>query len=351
MFKTKLIGQGEVSKRAQRRAWSRHRKKVVRLRSKLDEALQLLLGAVTVESLSVLAPFCVGVSQLTRISAAARRNASSLDKTNEILNRIKAVDSRTSWTAREVSLQKTQFRLQDGNRMIEQVAGSSHIITKSLKDLESLDIQQRDSEPLSTGQSYPFRQHWDEPEHADQICFRPLSNAFESLQSFASWTYAVDTRFPSLCRYKTDIYLLGHLLWRIVSNKVTPTRSFFCRVAGCISSRTCTALHADPIDLPTVKEGTPQYLRDIIAACRTEDPSHRPSARMLLDMFPTDLSNVHTDCRAPDHTQRLEELQQRWAVVTCDECGDVIPEVGSARKLSSVSLVVVIGACNGRLSC
>jgi hypothetical protein len=65
LFKTKLIGQGEFSRRAQQRAWFRHRKRVLRLRSKLEEALQMLLGAVTVESLSVLTISRFEVSQLT----------------------------------------------------------------------------------------------------------------------------------------------------------------------------------------------------------------------------------------------------------------------------------------------
>jgi hypothetical protein len=127
---------------------------------------------------------------------------------------------------------------------------------------------------------------------------------------------------------ETDIYQLGLLLWRIASKRCSLTRSFLCRVAGCISSKSCTAYHAEPIDLPIIDNDTPQYFRDVIAGCRTADPYERPSARSLLEMFPTDLKNVHIDCWAPGHIRRVEEMKERYGdITTCDECGDVIGDV------------------------
>lgn len=87
---------------------------------------------------------------------------------------------------------------------------------------------------------------------------------------------------------QTDIYQLGLLLWRFATNRVFTSRSVFCTVAGCTTKvdTICTKPHADPVQLPSLGEDTPQYLEDIIAACRAENPDKRPPAWKLLEKFP-----------------------------------------------------------------
>ena len=48
----------------------------------------------------------------------------------------------------------------------------------------------------------------------------------------------------------------------------------------------CDLSHAEPVTLPPLPESIPKYFRDIIDAYRREDPSERPAAREILEMFP-----------------------------------------------------------------
>ncbi|KAF2181028.1 hypothetical protein K469DRAFT_752905 [Zopfia rhizophila CBS 207.26] len=93
---------------------------------------------------------------------------------------------------------------------------------------------------------------------------------------------------------QTDIYKLGLLLWRIAANKHSQPTSAFCKIAGC-TTRTgtiCTERHIDPIQLPAPGEDTLQYLRQVIAACRAEDPDQRPPACEILKMFTRQANNT-----------------------------------------------------------
>lgn len=87
-------------------------------------------------------------------------------------------------------------------------------------------------------------------------------------------------------RPETNIYQLGKALWHVISKKRWLTRQLLCDVAGCDAVQECTAPHADPSELPMIEVETPQYLKDIIAGCRREDPNDRLSAHSLLGMFP-----------------------------------------------------------------
>ena len=85
----------------------------------------------------------------------------------------------------------------------------------------------------------------------------------------------------------TDIYQLGLLLWRIAANRQYQTISAFCKLAGCTTkANACTEPHSDPVQLPSPGEDTPRYLRDMIVACRAENPDERLAAWELLKMFP-----------------------------------------------------------------
>ena len=86
----------------------------------------------------------------------------------------------------------------------------------------------------------------------------------------------------------TDIYQLGLLLWRIAADEMLLPCPGFCRYAGCTTKADtiCAEPHVDPAQLPSPGEDIPQYLRDIIAACRAESPDERLPAWKLLEMFP-----------------------------------------------------------------
>jgi hypothetical protein len=134
----------------------------------------------------------------------------------------------------------------------------------------------------------------------------------------------------------TDIYQLGLLIWRIASQ----TRSFkFCELSSCtaVESMSCMEPHTNPIQLPQLGEHVPKYLNDIIAACRTENPYHRPPAWELLEMFPPDAeasTAVDTgflvaiwdqallERPSKKFIRRLEEAQELYGQQTaCDLCG------------------------------
>ena len=160
----------------------------------------------------------------------------------------------------------------------------------------------------------------------------------------------------------SDIYHLGQLLWRIAIKKVLPTRSYFCRIAGChMKYDVCTEPHADPIQLPLNKEQFPRYLIDIVDACRLEDPEKRPSALELLGMFPSfqdrEESEVCTtavptfaiggtcqdeearfdeperpqrsDAIPTRYIERVEDLEERYvlSLAGCDICGDLTAQL------------------------
>ncbi|KAL9610742.1 MAG: hypothetical protein Q9167_004561 [Letrouitia subvulpina] len=89
---------------------------------------------------------------------------------------------------------------------------------------------------------------------------------------------------------KTDIFHLGMLLWLLAENKPETHASPVCRRMQCNTrgkkDGTCDSSHAEPVALPLLPESIPKYFRDIVDACRREDPSKRPAAREILQMFP-----------------------------------------------------------------
>jgi hypothetical protein len=135
---------------------------------------------------------------------------------------------------------------------------------------------------------------------------------------------------------QTDIYQLGLLIWRIASQ----TRPWkFCEFSGCTTheNKICIEPHTDPIQLPQLGQQVPQYLKHIIAACRTENPDHRPAAWALLEMFPQEaetssaidhgpLDENWDQLRLKRASQQLirplEEAQELYGQLTaCDLCG------------------------------
>ena len=169
----------------------------------------------------------------------------------------------------------------------------------------------------------------------------------------------------------SDIYQLGLLLWEIAANNTSPICSDFCEIAGCATKAdtVCTKPHADPVQLPSPGEHIPQYLREVIAACRAENPHERLPAWKLLKMFPamaednTSLKNAvddggtirpfnHQDISidretvkdhastqiymrtgppgecTPGRLTRLEECLERYdnLLTSCDICGESTSE-------------------------
>lgn len=128
---------------------------------------------------------------------------------------------------------------------------------------------------------------------------------------------------------QTDIYQLGLLLWRIVGHKLHGNNAEFCMRACCTTpkGKLCTHLHTYGIELPMPKDMYPEYLRDIIAACRTRDPNNRPGAQQLLDMFPSSLNveGTPTTQEAPCkmYLMRPEQYQGDYDLYSwnCDICG------------------------------
>ena len=162
---------------------------------------------------------------------------------------------------------------------------------------------------------------------------------------------------------ETDIYQLGFLLWRIAERKAAMLRSVLCVDAGCTfkASAICIEPHADPIQLPLLDQSIPQWFKNVVTACRAEDPRKRPAAWELLKLFPVEETPVSThagygkispqariedaenifnggkvrDCPMRDSQQalpqaehpsksltRLEECYEKFGSVTdCDSCG------------------------------
>ena len=86
---------------------------------------------------------------------------------------------------------------------------------------------------------------------------------------------------------KTDLYHLGLLFWLLAEN--LPTRdSPICIRNRCreVLNSECDDSHRDPITLPELSTDIPQYYKDIVSACRGENPQDRLCARTLLEWFP-----------------------------------------------------------------
>ncbi|KAL8910060.1 MAG: hypothetical protein Q9171_004614 [Xanthocarpia ochracea] len=99
---------------------------------------------------------------------------------------------------------------------------------------------------------------------------------------------------------QSDIYQLGMLLWRIAAHDRYSNIWNACKNADCkiYTNSPCTELHTNLIELPLPGEHTPQHIREVIAACRTESADERPPGWKLLEMFPP-LSEEENPLAAP----------------------------------------------------
>ena len=94
---------------------------------------------------------------------------------------------------------------------------------------------------------------------------------------------------------KTDGFHLGLMLWLLADNKPRTLNSPVCSRMRCNERKTngkqesnlCDLSHWEPIALPPLPGTIAKYFRDIVDACRREDPSARPAAREILGIFPS----------------------------------------------------------------
>ena len=85
---------------------------------------------------------------------------------------------------------------------------------------------------------------------------------------------------------KTDLYHLGLLLWLLAENLPRTHHTPVCMRNKCRNHSRCDDSHRDPVALPELSAGVPQYYKDIVSACRAENPRDRVCARTLLKWFP-----------------------------------------------------------------
>ena len=139
---------------------------------------------------------------------------------------------------------------------------------------------------------------------------------------------------------KTDIFHLGLMLWLLAEIKAETHASPVCRRMGCNvresegnhNGNLCDLSHAEPIALPPLPGSIPKYFRDIVDACRREDPSTRPAAREILGMFPSlDESFPHHQQQGNGQRQSLPQQNRtadienladsvRFRKVACNYC-------------------------------
>lgn len=123
-----------------------------------------------------------------------------------------------------------------------------------------------------------------------------------------------------MAKFCTEMFTLGHLLWKIAEHK-TNTASCFCSRSACISRPRymCAADHADPIELPLCNAEVPLYFNAIIKQYRSQHPKGRKTAHQLREMLPK------TADHEPFSTYNINVLKRfaRSPTITvyCDECG------------------------------
>ena len=122
---------------------------------------------------------------------------------------------------------------------------------------------------------------------------------------------------------KADIFHIGQLLWLLAENSPRTNNSPICIRERCNERGVCSKnSHIEPICLPRLPESIPQYYRDIIDACRAENPNDRPAARTLLEMFPpTDEPSSYPTAGLDHESTELSVLGKGLlGYVSCDNC-------------------------------
>ena len=93
---------------------------------------------------------------------------------------------------------------------------------------------------------------------------------------------------------KTDIFHLGLILWALASQR-SPLQGLVCTKSDCPKGSLCKdESHSRPIALHPLPEVIPQYYKDVMNSCITDNPEDRPTARELLAKFPAK-GELHAD--------------------------------------------------------
>ena len=145
---------------------------------------------------------------------------------------------------------------------------------------------------------------------------------------------------------KTDIFHLDLMLWLLAENKTESHASPLCRRNGCRGpvnkskddNSACNLSHAEPIMLPRLSESIPKYFRDMVDACRREDPGTRPAAREILEMFPFAVETSSDHQKYNQHEQgqgRLHLLPEQNRTPDADILADSMCTSKAACSLCS----------------
>ena len=99
---------------------------------------------------------------------------------------------------------------------------------------------------------------------------------------------------------KTDIFHLGLILWALASQR-SPLQGLVCTKSDCPQGGLCKdESHSKPIALHPLPKAIPQYYKDMMNSCITDNPEDRPTARELLAKFPAK-GELHADrCGIPN---------------------------------------------------
>ena len=120
---------------------------------------------------------------------------------------------------------------------------------------------------------------------------------------------------------KTDLYHLGLLLWLLAENPPRTHSSPVCIRKKCpdVVNSKCDDSHRNPVALPELSTDVPQYYKDIVNACRAENPQDRVRARTLLEWFPPLTQYEHLP-DAISETQNLEINDIGNGLLTTPSC-------------------------------
>jgi len=122
---------------------------------------------------------------------------------------------------------------------------------------------------------------------------------------------------PRELDFRSDIFMLGMLLWHLAEHR-NNIAGYMCLRNACTSvpRHSCKAEHVNPVELPPcIDKEVPEAFNLVISLCRQADPKKRPPARTLLQYL-----NVNSQ------PSEMADLQLKYAnahshLVYCDECG------------------------------
>ena len=131
---------------------------------------------------------------------------------------------------------------------------------------------------------------------------------------------------PGPLTFRANVFTLGLILWQLAEH-TAHLCGYLCQRSDCTNTPryACKAPHTNPIELPDLHTGVPQYYREMVRKCRSVDPGARPSARELLASFPEEIRNGSLPPGVGDIPKMFPAIHSS-ANVYCDECGIHTPD-------------------------